>query len=238
VKRAILTLLIITLTVGHASAQGRRDKPKMNWGAGVGLCLSNAKGSWTDIVGYDRKTDTGFSGSLFGAYNVTNNIAVRSELFFSRKGFVLVGDEHQAAQELTPFAYYMDVPILLEWDFLPYNYVRPHIFAGPSFGYLLTDGIGITIPGKKNAQARDITNFTSTNLSYILGFRLSFPAGRSSDRGYIEIRYTESLDSFIADTNVTTLLINEDATKVTMGGPGEPDAVHQVVMITFGMMLD
>jgi len=238
VKRAILFLIIITLTLGQASAQGRRDKPKLNWGAGVGLCLSNAKGSWTDIVGYDRKTDTGFSGSIFAAYNVTNHFAARTELFFSRKGFVLEGDENQVAQELSPFAYYMDIPILLEWDFLPHNYVRPHFFAGPSFGYLLTDGIGITIPGKKNAQAREVTNFASTNFSYIVGFRLSFPSGRSGDRGYFEIRYTVGLDSFIADTDVTTLLINEDVSKVTMGGPGEPDAVHQVLMITFGIMFD
>jgi Outer membrane protein beta-barrel domain len=241
VKRVVLFLLLISMVfvISHPSmARGYRDKHRLNWGASIGFNLTNASGSWTDIVGYDRKMDTGIAASLFGAINVTNHFALRSELHFGRKGFVLEGDVNQAAQTLNPFAYYIDVPILVEWDFIPKNYVSFQTFAGPSFGYLMKDGMGIEIPGKKNAQAREITNFNSVDLGFIVGIRMSFPAGRTSDRGYLELRFNQSLNSFIEDTDVKTMLINGDATKVTMGGPGSPDAKHQVFTISLGMILD
>lgn len=239
-KQAVRLLVIIFMVVAIASpsrAQGQRNKDKFEWGAEAGLNLSSATGSWTDHEGYTREIDSGIVAGVFGVYNVTNHFAVRSELLFGRKGFVLKGEDNLVAEKLSPYGYYMDVPVLLEWDFLPHRYVRPHVFAGPSFGYLLREGIGVKLDGQKRSNQFELTNFKDTNFSFMAGVRLSFPAGRRDNRGYFEIRYNHSLDSFLSDTDVRTLYINEDRDKITIGGSGSPDAAHQVLMIIFGITL-
>ncbi|GBE29336.1 hypothetical protein BMS3Bbin04_00348 [bacterium BMS3Bbin04] len=149
---------------------------------------------------------------------------------------MLEGDSDQVAKELNPFAMYIEVPILFELDLRPYEYVRPHLIAGPCFDYLINDGVGMVLQNDKRLRARELTNVSSTNFGFIVGIRMSFPARR--DRGYIEIRYQQSLDSFLDDVGTNYLLINDDGSAVTMGGPGLPDARQRAITVVMGLILD
>ncbi|MCB2212017.1 PorT family protein [bacterium] len=238
-KRVGFTLLaigILLMTLADTSSARVRKKTPLNWGVVVGYNLSNATGSWTDVDNYTRKWDTGLMAGITGAINLTNNFAIHSELLFGRRGYRLIGDDGQAVREFNPYMYYVEVPVFLEWDMMPKEYVRPHLFAGPSFGTLTGSGVGIDIPGKKNTGSREITNVNGVDLSFVAGIRMSFPAGR--ERGYLELRYLHGIRSFLGEEDYHKLFISDDFEAITLGGPGEPSARHQVITLAMGFMLD
>jgi hypothetical protein len=61
-------------------------------------------------------------------------IGIQPEILYSRRGTMWNIDEANKVEFLLD---YLEVPVLVKFSVLPAGPVRPFIFAGPSFGYLL-----------------------------------------------------------------------------------------------------
>jgi hypothetical protein len=184
---AILMVLAPAAFVG-ASAQ------QMTGVTAAGL---KAGGTISDQVGKDAKFDGdnpkymgGFTGGGFVTYNLSDMIAVQPELLFTMKGVRYNLTENGAGVTERNELNYLELPVLLKLMPTTQGNIRPELFAGPSFAYLLSARAKTDIGG--NTQTVDVKdNFKNFD------FGVSFGAGvgyaLSQGRLGLDARYTVGL---------------------------------------------
>ncbi len=118
-KRIALVMAVLLVTAGVANSQ--------ELGFTGGLNLANQTGDWED-----NKMMLAFGGGIFGRLSPAPQIAIQPEVLFMMKG--TKWDEGDEKFKLT----YIDIPVLLMYQFPMEGSVTPSIFAGPYLGILLS----------------------------------------------------------------------------------------------------
>ncbi len=140
-------LLSLTLLVLCAAVLVPQD---LSAGVGVKAGLNFANVTVKPAPGVDLQTLTGITGGVYFSLGL-GPIAIQPEILYSRRGF-----QYEQA-EIGKFEYmndYIEVPVLVKFSMLP-GLVKPFIFGGPSFGYL------IRARGRLTAGGTSITDSTS-----------------------------------------------------------------------------
>ncbi|HEX4931820.1 MAG TPA: porin family protein [Gemmatimonadaceae bacterium] len=139
-------------------------------------------GSSTTIGGKDADDAERRTGFLAGAYLVkpfAGSLALRPELLLSQKGAKTTVVEDDVAAKVELKLTYIDIPVLLQYEpSAAAATVRPHLYAGPSFGFKSNC--------KLEASAGDISgsvdcdddfDLKSFDLGGVVGGGIGFPLG-------------------------------------------------------------
>lgn len=148
--KRFLVLTLAALTVAALVPQ--------NLSAAVGIKggfnLANIKISPTDPDMPDFKDLRGLTGGVFFSLNL-GFVGIQPEILYSRRG--LMWEFEWAIDETAKIEYlldYIEIPVLVKLNVLPAGPIRPFVFGGPSYGYLLKATGRYTSP--EETQTEDI----------------------------------------------------------------------------------
>lgn len=124
-RRSVLlaAALIIVADASHARAQAKVT-PRPTYGVLAGVNVSTLSGS--SVEGASSRT--GFIGGGFVTFHFGSGLGLEPEMLYSMQGAKTNGGD--AALNLT----YLQIPVLLRYDFSTRSTAHPFFVAGPSFG--------------------------------------------------------------------------------------------------------
>ncbi len=121
----------------------------------------------------DFKDLRGLTGGVFFSLNL-GFIGIQPEILYSRRG--LMWEFEWGVDETAKIEYmldYIEVPLLVKLNVLPAGPVRPVIFGGPSYGYLLKATGRFTTPDE--SQTEDIKDmFEKSAWGGVVGAGIEF----------------------------------------------------------------
>jgi hypothetical protein len=172
-KKAILTIALITLSVSNSVAQestSTDNREKLFFGLKVGANYSNVYDSESEDFVADSKF--GLAAGAFVSIPLGKFIGVQPEVLFSQKGFkssgTFLGTEYKATRTTN----YIDVPLLLAVK--PVEFIT--ILFGPQYSYLMKQKDEFTSGSFSSSEEEEFTNdnIRKNTFSLIGGADLNF----------------------------------------------------------------
>jgi len=120
-------------------------------------------------------TNTGLAAGVFAEINLPGPISIQPEVLYSVKGYK--SDVPGIATNTGTYSY-IDIPVLLKFYF-PLPVLKPFVFAGPSFGLLMSakEKTDNTLLGtSREVDVKDNTTGTDIGLVIGVGAKLSLVA--------------------------------------------------------------
>lgn len=116
----------------------------------------------------DFKDLRGLTGGVFFSLNM-GFVGIQPEILYSRRGLMWEFDwDIDQTAKIEYMLDYIEIPVLLKLSILPAGPVRPVVFGGPSFGYLLKATGRFTSPeGTESEDIKDI--FEKTAIGGVVG---------------------------------------------------------------------
>jgi opacity protein-like surface antigen len=129
-KKFLMIVLMLAFAVA-ANAQEYARSSLIGMGLKAGINFGSFIGSEAGSPG----TRVGFSGGGFLTYKVARGFSIQPELYFTMKGGKRSPDtSNQESWDLN----YLEIPLLLKFNFPTEGTVKPSIFAGPQLGFPLS----------------------------------------------------------------------------------------------------
>ncbi|MDF1543990.1 MAG: porin family protein [bacterium] len=161
----------------------------------------------------------GFHGGAFLTYDLSPSLSIQPELLFSVKGATSGG----IFQLLNWSANYVEVPVLLKFNLSPISSLRPTIYAGPSFSYLMSAELDVIF-----VDPLDVTDYMkSTDLGIAIGSDLSVKSFT------FEVRYTIGLGTVIEAAEKINALTEADPGD-SYYFPEDPTVKHRFLSFMLG----
>ncbi len=159
----LLTALLITSSVGIASAQYQSDtrypdldrRNDFTFGVKVGANLSRMWDAESNDFVADPKV--GFAAGVFATIPITTFLGIQPEVMWSQRGFIGRGSFLGGDYRLSRTHNYLDIPIMIA--FRPSPVVS--ILVGPQYSYLLSTNDEYT---SGSSSFEDQTNFDNDNV--------------------------------------------------------------------------
>jgi len=172
-KRAILTIVLITLSVSNSIAQESTitdNREKLFFGLKVGANYSNVYDSESEDFVADSKF--GIAAGAFVSVPLSKFIGIQPEILFSQKGFKSSGTFLGTAYEATRTTNYIDVPLLFAVK--PIEFIT--ILFGPQYSYLMKQKDEFTSGSFSSSEEEEFTNdnIRKNTFSFIGGADLNY----------------------------------------------------------------
>ena len=176
-KRLLIVLMLIAFTGGGALAGD------MTFGVKGGVNLADLSGD--DITNNEIKTV--FVGGIYFNYAFSDIISLQPEALFAMKGTKSTVLENTGIN-LT----YVDIPFLLKFSLPTEGKFVPSVFAGPSFGILMSADYEIAL------EEMDIKDYLkSADVGLVLGIGFDYRIGPGML--LFDARYTFGFSTIIDD---------------------------------------
>lgn len=138
--------------------------------AGLNFANMNIKPVEPDMP--DFKNLTGPAGGIFFSFGI-GPLSIQPEVLYSRRGMMYEDSFELETYKMELFLDYIEVPLLVKFSFIPVGPIKPVIFAGPSFGYL------VKAKGKYTESGTSVTEdlkdeFKSTETAAVFGVGVDF----------------------------------------------------------------
>lgn len=109
--------------------------------AGMGITgLTETPDYWESYKDYK----TGFCGGLVCLYEFNDRLALQPELLFAQRGVKSNLYEGVILVDVTARFDYVELPVLVRYQFPLKGRFKPHIFAGPSISYTLSSELELS----------------------------------------------------------------------------------------------
>jgi hypothetical protein len=144
----------------------------MMFGIKGGLNMSNLTGDDATIGDTAPSMKMGFGGGIFFNYAFTELFAVQVEGLYMMKGATYEWSEGEESGSVDVKIDYIEVPLLLKVTIPTEGKIKPAIFAGPTFGFLMSakgpgeDGKEVDI--KDEVESMDIGIIGGAEIGYKL----------------------------------------------------------------------
>lgn len=151
-KKVILMIALVTLSVTNSNAQSNDKRSSLSFGIKAGTNYSNVY----DEQGNDFVADSkfGFAAGAFVAIPLGKFIGIQPEILYSQKGFKSTGTYLGSTYSMTRTTEFIDVPLLLA--------VKPigqlTLLFGPQFSYLMKQKDEFTGGTISSTQQQDFNN--------------------------------------------------------------------------------
>jgi hypothetical protein len=130
-KKFTFTLMLAAVMLFTASplfAEG------MMFGVKGGLNLANLTGDDATMEGVDPSMKLGFGGGIFFGYSFTELFGIQAEALYMMKGATYEEGGVSVDTKLD----YIEIPLLFKVNIPTEGKIKPAIFAGPAFGFLMS----------------------------------------------------------------------------------------------------
>jgi hypothetical protein len=195
--RAILTLAAITV-VAPLEAQAQAAPGESRFGLLAGLNSATLRGS-EDVDEAGRLTSF-----VIGVYAIQplGGLSFRPELLYSNKGAEDSFSEDGESAKLALKLAYLEVPLLLQYDAVTSGGLRPHLYAGPTFGYQVGCSASFRSSGfSASADCDDAELETKKfEISGMVGAGLGFGVG--GRQATVGLRYQHGFTDISSDSKV------------------------------------
>lgn len=152
-KKVILLIVIVALSVTNSKAQSATDKREnLSFGLKLGTNYSNVYDSENEDFVADAKF--GLATGIFVAIPLGKFIGIQPELMYSQKGFKSTGTYLGSTYSMTRTTNFIDVPLLLAVK--PIEQVT--LLFGPQFSYLMKQKDDFTGGTISSTQQQDFDN--------------------------------------------------------------------------------
>lgn len=187
---ALMMAAVLLFTAAPLFAEG------MMFGIKGGLNMSNLSGDEATIEDTDPSMKMGFGGGVFFNYAFTELFAVQVEALYMQKGATYEWSEGDESGSLDAKIDYIEVPLLLKVNIPTEGKIKPAIFAGPTFGFLMSSklsGDGVDEDMKDTTESMDIGILGGLEIGYKMEKGMIF-LGASYEVGMMTIAKTEEGD--------------------------------------------
>jgi len=148
--KKLFPVLLVVLSL--ACLAPRAGAATIGLKGGLNFANMAVKSPETDIP--DFKNLTGLTGGMFVSFKL-GPVAIQPEILYSRRGLSYHEYDDETVNVTGRFEVdYVEVPVLIKYGFLS-GPVKPFVYAGPSFAYLL-----------KAWQGYDVNNLTGDEPDY------------------------------------------------------------------------
>jgi hypothetical protein len=150
----------------------------------------------TDVTGDDAPEASmkmGFGGGIFFNYAFTELFAVQVEGLYMMKGATEDVTEEDLTFEASWNINYIEIPLLLKVNIPTEGKIKPAIFAGPTFGFLMSAEVeveGETVDIKDELESMDIGILGGAEIGYKMEKGMLFLSA-SYEIGMMSIAKTE-----------------------------------------------
>lgn len=163
------------------------------------------------VGGKDAEDASRITGLVAGVYLVkpfSGGLAFRPELLYSQKGAESSISEGDVSVKVKIKLAYIDIPVLLQYEATGSSDVRPHVYAGPSFGFksgckVEGSGEGVSVSTDCKDAEIDIKSF---DLGGVVGAGLTFPLGGL--RAAVGARYQHGFSDLEAESVVKNRVLS------------------------------
>ncbi len=162
---ALMLAAVLLFTAAPLFAEG------MMFGIKGGLNMSNLTGDDATIEDTDPSMKMGFGGGIFFNYAFTELFAIQVEGLYMQKGATYEWSEGEESGSVDAKIDYIAVPLLLKVTIPTEGKIKPAIFAGPTFGFLMSakvEGEGGSEDIKDNTESMDIGILGGAEIGYKL----------------------------------------------------------------------
>jgi hypothetical protein len=149
-----------------------RDLSAITFGLKGGVNFSNISVVTTGEVP-DFKNLQGLTGGVFFNLNL-GPVGIQPEVLYSRRGMKFSETIEEGTLTVKYMLDYIEVPLLLKLTVVPVGPVRPIVYAGPAFSYLLKAKAEAVLPGV-GEESEDVTEqFKRESWGGVVGGGLEF----------------------------------------------------------------
>jgi Outer membrane protein beta-barrel domain len=196
---SVAAALVTLGLAATAGAQAASAIPPIRLGLLAGANFARVGGKDVDDVG----TRTGFVGGAYLAIPIAPAVVLRPELLYTMKGAKATGSD-AATVKLD----YVEAPVLVQWDVPTTSAVRPHLYAGPGFGFRTKCEVSASSGGATDSASCDDINrqadaelidFKSFDFGLLVGGGVGFALGRQTLT--VGARYELGLTKIASDSD-------------------------------------
>ncbi len=179
--KKLILLAGMILMLGVAASAQQTTVGVTGKGLKLGFDIADISTDYAELNDF-LDSRTGFSAGAFLTYKLNRQFAVQPEILYVTKG---------AAKDLFFFNAhlnldYLEIPVLLKFDFTPDGNMRPNLFVGPALGVLLASKFHII------NETYDIKDYTKS-----MDVSLVFGGGIDYRRVTFDLRYTLGLSGIV-----------------------------------------
>lgn len=175
---ALFILLSITLTAKQAQAQ-------VDFGIRGGVNIASLND--TDL---DAQSNVGFMAGFYLQYPIANSpIVIQPEVLYSQKGFELDLANNTGVANFN----YIEVPVLVKFNYVLDGSFTPYVAAGPYIGFLIDS----------SAEFNDVTFEDDLENLKTVDFGVAVGAGFSYNRFNLGVRYSAGLTPVFEDDDAS-----------------------------------
>lgn len=187
--RLFIMSLLVFFLIGPCVQARQPVKGVSAYGMKIGVC-------WASMSTNDETFNTGSTGGItagaFLTYSLTNKLALQPELLYVSKGSSSDNLFYASGFDCS----YLEVPVLLKYNFVQTGKLQPSLYAGPAVGMLLSGEL-FSDWFVSDRDGSDVTDgMNKLDLSLILGGDLEFPSsGRFNF--FVDLRYSLGLTNTV-----------------------------------------
>lgn len=175
----------------------------IRFGIMAGANSSTIGGSDAD----DAERRTGFLAGLYLVKPLSGSLALRPEVLWSQKGAKTTITEAGTAIDAELKLSYVDVPVLLQFEPATTSTIRPHLYAGPSFGFKADCSLDVTLGDVTDTSDCDSDfDLKSFDMGGVIGGGIGFPVGAIG--ATIGARYQHGFSDIAKDAKVNNRVIS------------------------------
>lgn len=204
---AALALLLGSATIATpAGAQARSTDAPLRIGILLGANSATLGGSDAE----DTRRRTALLGGVYLVRSLGDRVSLRPELLYAQKGAkgTMLDDEGGSSTDVGFELSYVDVPVLLQLDLGTSGAARPHLYAGPSFGFKVDCSLtGSQGPVEVSLDCDDEEfELESFDLGAVVGGGVR--VGFGALQGTVGARYQHGLTDLTKDSKVQNRVIS------------------------------
>lgn len=193
------------LTTPLVAQSGTSDAPLR-----LGLLLGANSATLGGSDAEDASRRTALLGGAYLVKSLGGGLNLRPELLFSQKGAkgTVLDDEMGSSAEVGFELSYIDVPVLLQLDLGAGGSARPHLYAGPSFGFKADCKLkGSEGPVEVTLDCDDDEfDLESFDLGGVIGGGIRF--GLGALQGTVGARYQHGFSDLARDAKVQNRVLS------------------------------
>ena len=151
----------------------------------------------SDLKGYDFSYKTGINAGLLIEYKLSNSLFLHSELIYSMRGTEYGAEGKTISGYLVPnhkFVQrhnYLEIPFFIQYNFPMSYFIKPKVFIGAEYSFLLEAKIGLIEEGIHKWEADEKVYYKRSEYGIILGAGVEYEL--ESDKIVFDIRYNLGL---------------------------------------------
>lgn len=160
----LVLALVLFLSLTNSPAQAG-----ITFGAKGGFTLANIKSVPETFEGFKWENKTGLAGGVFMEIGLPGPFSIQPEVLYVQKGAKISFSVEGISGTLKANIDYIEIPLLLKYNFISGGPLNPSVYFGPYFGFNTKAEFVIENEGEEREDIKDDIKNTEFGMVFGLG---------------------------------------------------------------------